>query len=314
MASTPSVADRKRLHESHDFLTHSDLSTELETMRAAMVGDVVSATTRNTAELLSKVESRICDRVARTEAGISDLQQVTNSLDKRLAAVESRQGKVETTVGLCASQEATYQVLDQEEWCREPNRAILRLNSDKGEQLPFKSVETRVREWLSGIGLSDEAWSLQGKELDNRWALFFHGAGGMGPRNASNANQALRNDNGDWTKVFVPSPTGSQVQVFVGPDKNPKRRALEAAYKRAARAIESFKPNVRTALVRSKGMPVELTAAHLPMCRIDADVKDTLEVYWCPETLLEFKVSKEDIKAKYESLGARKSSNANWCL
>eukprot|EP00973_Karenia_brevis_P026488 3655552-Karenia_brevis.AAC.1 len=70
--------------------------------------------------------------------------------------------------------------------------------------------------------------------ISRDWAVKLVGVGGSGSTagRAKKVMQALREDDGEWGKMYAEMLTGATTQMFVSPDKSPKQRKTEIASKR----------------------------------------------------------------------------------
>ena len=203
---------------------------------------------------------------------------------------------------------------------------LLKSSTHSGRCLNKGDIEATVKKWLGKTKVDPASTTLRGPEVGRFWTLVFHGALSIGAKNAKAANLALRDDSGEWEKLWVTTkqlPEGSahsdsqavetSQHLYVGPDKSPKRVALEKEAKRVSKAIVSQKANAHPTIIRNKGVPF---AIHVDFKRAARLVVQGMEVqvHWHDKNLEDLKIEKSKAKEVLAALKVPRDDEGQYSL
>ena len=158
-----------------------------------------------------------------------------DAYDDRLSAVERK-------LGLLASAPDAAALKVEEGFYRSPNPTTLKFNC---RQLVAKQAVAKVVEdWMGSVHMEGAGKVVGPNTLARSWTLQFEGTIPYASEQANKFLRSLRNggENGKWKEFWVQTPTGSQLQLFCGPDQNGATRATISIGKSLLTCLEEKLP------------------------------------------------------------------------
>ena len=121
-----------------------------------------------------------------------------------------------------------------------------------------------------------------GAGLARRFLLKFKGEGNIGAQSAATALASLREEDPDsqepkWKELWAKGPSGSDLRVYVGPDKSPKQERTEILSKRLAGIL---KPRLPTKDVFARRVEGVITIDWVPMVRVEVVSQSEVQIKW----------------------------------
>ncbi len=81
--------------------------------------------------------------------------------------------------------------------------------------------------------------------------VFLAGASGRAALRAKKANNLLRLQNGDWAKLWTPTPDAKEVRLYVGPDRSQQTIAQQRKCKKISDSLAKTHPSLHFRVVKN---------------------------------------------------------------
>jgi len=162
--------------------------------------------------------------------------------------------------------------------------------------------------------------------LNKYWNIQFTGQGAAGAAAASKFLGSLKEGPKLWRKIFASSPNGTDVQVFVGPDKSLHTQALETTTKRLSNILTASLGEWADQLftMRPEGL---IFYNWEPLCKVEVAPGGLCTVGWEPRLADFCMIRQAEVVAQLcsETLAAAeagkgmgalraRAAKARWCL
>lgn len=251
----------KQLLDQHNISIHQDIQSTIQKANGELLGKVGSVVDQFNVELTDKigklekwVES-LGTKVDTNTADISFLktqfQETKTIQDKamaaiilRLEALEAQKRITDQEVGQLRSTVAAdlNNVQVDIGWDSPPDQSKLYVSSPSSVQ-KSEVVKALSEFWNGHFAQDDFAIWGAADVLGKGFIIQFNGDAGRGARLARKALGLRRDSNGGWNDVYVKTPLGDTVKLYINPNKSPKQRKMESSAKRLFTLLKSGLPN-----------------------------------------------------------------------
>ena len=231
-----------------DVVTRDELDAMLGSFRTTFVEEISAAVN---AKAGTQVEQLIRTYDAKIQNKFNEQDTTIAALSTRADAVEDAQKSMKLdierlqralSVAEATTTEAT-RAMDEEDFERQPDRCILRLNT--AESVARDAVKMAITPLLEEAGLTEAQWNMmgQGGGIAKNFTIRFCGAEGLAARRAKKVLDMRRQPDGSWRpNPQVVTPLQRQVDIYISPDKNPKQLRTEQGCRRLFRAFKAVHP------------------------------------------------------------------------
>ena len=250
----------KALLEQHNTTIHQDFQSTIQKANGELLGKVglvVDGFNKELSDKISKLEKwveTLGTQVGTNTADITYLKgqflETKSMHDKALAAIvlrlealEVQKRVTEQEVGQLRATVAADLTNVQVDigWDSPPDQSKLYISSPASVQ-KSEVVKALSSFWNGHLTAEDFAvWGAQ-DVLGKGFIVQFNGDAGRGARLARKALGLRRDSNGQWNDVYVKTPTGDTVKLYINPNKSPKQRKLESSAKRLFTLIKTALP------------------------------------------------------------------------
>ena len=247
----PSDPDSQDEDGKNELLTRKDLDRLMVDFQAS----TLQAVHEGNLALQRQLSQSIHSVIKRYDQGIRKKFQVVDTalvdMQKQIDELKEQNRRLFAKLDNVASDVAFSQALgddvakaqaalDNEEFDRDPLPHTLRLNLD--EVVEKAVVQARLDKFIAdercASAAGDLPFRLDGPDAGKNFSVVYPGGPVHGGRRARAFWKALRKDDGTWHRLYVKSPAGRDVQLWVSLDASPKQRARMALGKRALLAAE----------------------------------------------------------------------------
>ena len=250
----------KALLEQHNTTIHQDFQNTIQKANGELlgkVGIVVDGFNKELSEKIKKLEKwveNLGSQVGTNTADITFLkgqfQETKNLQDKALAAIILRLEALDTQKRVTDQEVGQLRATVAADlnnvqvdigWDSPPDQSKLYVSSPASVQ---KSEVVKALSSFWNGHLTSEDFAVWGAQdvLGKGFIVQFNGEAGRGARLARKALGLRRGSNGQWNDVFVKTPLGDSVKLYINPNKSPKQRKMESSAKRIFTLIKTALP------------------------------------------------------------------------
>ena len=202
--------------------------------------------------LFTEYDKSVQDRFGSHGRELASQRTQLQHHEEELATLKRDMEKMRNMVGVATTAHPTRNQLAEPEFYVEADPSILKLNTDKGTQVPKTRIIELLKPWMEECQLSDSDWKVVGGELDRNFDVLFQGEGGVGGFRARKVFQTRRNREGEFRPLAVQSSTGP-VQIYVKPNQNPNERKIEQDGRKIFKLLKDKFPQRTVHLARREG-------------------------------------------------------------
>ncbi len=157
-----------------------------------------------------------------------------------------------------------------------------------------------LQPWLDELRLADKPYSLIGPPVGRNFVLKFTGTPALGAKRAKKANLLLRNkEDNSWRELYTTDPEGTQVRIYVAPDKSPKYSRERQLTKRLLRSFNHVVPG-RKFYFNPRLQAICLDGK--PLATITAKAYDEFVPQWKYANLDKYTIDKQPIADHFASI------------
>ena len=274
-------------------------NAQLATTTSGHVETLVTAYAKTVNKRFNSVEADVAD----LRASSSDLKQGQEDIRKELADLRRELAVPESST-------PNRPWTDDKKFDRPVRDNVISINTGT-TQVSLQAISKMVDDWLKELTIEPKHYSLNGggSPLSKFWRLTFKGESGLASRRAHMAIDALRNDEGKWTELFVDAG-GSSVRAYAGPDKNPKMLATERLTKKLLEVCNASHAGLNCQMLKRDGI-ITTNAQKLILLTPNAD--KTYDLKWDNSLVAELDINKKTITDAFDVLAkAAATDNTMW--
>ena len=304
-----------------------DLS-QFAALQSTLASTVVSHITSSHAQLaadMAKQQAAFAEQFAKEcFAKVSEGQAaISQQIDERFAYYEDRLVGVENRVDELEQLKHELELLRREmlvvksatptapaaspAWDRPIDLGIVVVNAR--EPIPKASLGGALAEVVRDSGTNPEHFTVEGEAIGSRFVLRFTGTAGLAARRAQKFLQGSQNSKKTWKDIVAQTPTGAQVRVSVGPDKNRRMVAHELLLKKAQRAVVHLLD--RKVFIDKREYTLSINWKHF-LCIEVPDAASGPKLRWNMAALRALGLERAPLEQAVK--GALEPEAAEWCL
>ena len=325
----------KALLEQHNTTIHQDFQSTIQKANGELLGKVglvVDGFHKELSDKIGKLEKwveSLGSQVGTNTADITFLKgqfQETKSMqDKALAAIilrlealEAQKRITDQEVGqLRATVAADLNNVQVDiGWDSPPDQSKLYISAPASVQ-KSEVVKALSAFWNGHFTAEDFAvWGAQ-DVLGKGFIVQFNGDAGRGARLARKALGLRRNSNGQWNDVYVKTPLGDSVKLYINPNKSPKQRKLESSSKRLFTLIKTALPQgIQENEVQYNRRDGVVSCKWLKIAKVNITNRDDPPTLLFTSHLETLGFDKEQIKYRFAnySLDGGNEMEDMWCV
>jgi hypothetical protein len=250
--------------ELEDMLAQAKVSIAAES--AALVKGMERTVTENFSTLIRSVDSANQKRFGGIDSELLALRQRMDDSDNANKAMRSQLGEMSKALAVAEQPQPTKKDIAADDWDKEPDHSILRINFGQGKHATKVSIERAIKPWLEESNLKAGQWELLGPASSQSFSLKFVGTQGLGGRRARSAFTNLKGDDGQYRRMVAQDLSDQEVPMYIDENKNRKQRKGETDTRRMAKILRDALPN-RTVAANKKDFQVKVD--HIPIVKFE---------------------------------------------
>jgi len=257
--------------------------------------------------LVQKAEELNSRKFNHLNVEVADIKSRQKQSEDDMATMRAQVQEMQKVLSIAEKAVITQRDVDADEWSRDPLLHVLRIGAS--EEISRCKLHEVVNTWLTGCNLAEDDWSISGPDLGKQFQLVFKGDGVIGPRRAKRCNFSLRDENGKWRQLAVPTKGGAAT-LFIGPDQSGQARTYHSIGKKLLAILREAYPDKKFYQARGEDT---IQANFVEIIQISSEARNETEILWKHEDAAEQGISKEQIMEAFKSNGKRaSSSNTPW--
>lgn len=297
-------------------ITGDELEQKFEQFRASqsIAMQAFQTNTQNhVSELVKSVSAVQTKRLENIEGEVSQLKSSQTKMELEHKTMAEQIAKLEKAMAIAEKDVVELAGIENDTFNRDPIFHKLKVGSI-GE-LSRDTLLISVKEWLGELGIPEESWKLAGPPQGKQFSLFFSGPSGAGIRRARKANMGLRQEDGTWREIMVPTVDGPTSKLFIGPDKPPKQICEERMGKKLETILSETNPKFRLKLFKYAGdnkRETHIKVGGKTLLKCLAISREEQTPLWDNALVAELNIDKPNILAKFNTTA--EISLAQFCL
>jgi len=256
-------------------------------------------------------------------AGLAQLNGVMEArfggVEGRLQTVEQKQlecerrmldeiAQLREQMGIMARAEPTAAPAGPD-WSRPPDLSAVVVRCR--EELPVASFQAAIAPLLADAGMAHDSFLVEAEPLGKRCVFRFKGPPELAARRAAKVLGCMRLGRGEWRKPKASTPSGHEVDIYVGADQNRRQVLHELTLKKLSLALGRVVGNNARIFVDKQKFA--LTSQWKSFLRLSIDGPDSKPtVVWKPTALAALGLRREDLEPIVEATLA--PEDEDWCL
>ena len=275
----------------------------------SQVTALVEQSTEKTLGLLKTMETHFSERFARMDAALAATVSTTDRHERMLQEFELRFKKMEQGVRVLEEPETTKKVRDYDLYDRTPDLSILRIGTDRGQEVTRAEVEKAIQPWMADSRV--ENYTVEGRDVGKFFTLKVNGNETLAARRVREAHALLRTKDGVWQEFYAPSATNSRLEVklYLNFDQSKKTAREAGATRGLIRSLRAMAPDKKFRIIENSTVLVE----GKPLARIAApDPEADVKIQYIESAFTTFNIDKEDLKERFATGGHRAPAEDAW--
>ena len=245
---------------------------------------------------VTQIEASLISLRANVEQHDDDIQQILGRLtllESQSADFKKQAISLDSRVVIAESAEPTAKPSGFD---RAPDTSIAKVNCNTN--VSKDAIICAVQKLVQDAGMEDANFVIKAPDVSNRFTIQFKGTGNIASRRASQLIMSLQDDDMHWKKIYVTDPTGAQVQIFVGPDKSPKRIRTEVLCKKVVGILKELGLAGDAFVNRAKG---QISVAWEPLVMVEVG-EDDAQLLWNKEHMVRLRINKDRVTELFEAV------------
>eukprot|EP00973_Karenia_brevis_P002763 376129-Karenia_brevis.AAC.1 len=231
------------------------------------------------------------------------------ALRAQVAALQSRQEVAEKRFDLSAVAASGAPGTDAYERPADPK--VLKINTP--DKVTKDELLRAITPWIQRT-CEDGQWELLAEQnIDKRFTIQFKGNPKSAADKAGRARWSLKSADGKWEQLSCTSTSGTNTQVYVAPDKNPRQVREETASKKLKQIICDKYARLRdkTAYVRAEEC---IMYDWQELCQVQAPkATEDVQLLWIHSLADKLRINKDEVRQSLlEKVRRRVRTSENW--
>jgi hypothetical protein len=250
--------------ELEDSLEKTKLSISAESSKTIQAME--HTITSNFSTLIRAVDTANQKRFGGIETELESMRQRMDASEASSSELRSQLQDMSKALVVAEQPQPTRRDLNADDWDKEADHSMLRINFGQGKHATRVSVEKAVKPWLEESNLKSRQWELLGPASSQGFTLKFIGTQGLGARRARAAYTNLKDDAGQYRRMAAEDLAKNAVSMFIDENKNSKQRKGETDARRMAQIIRDGLPS-RTVVAVKRDFQVNVD--HIPIVKFE---------------------------------------------
>ena len=279
----------------------------LDARFAKQLGDIgadVSCVKSDVGIVREKVDV-LSDRVQHVETSVAGLQSTTDQHSKDIAFLlkevkvlecnlrEMGEANTKLKERVCVAESQEPVTKTSLAFDRVPDPTIIKTNCKAS--VTRDAVSSVLAKVVSDAGLEPDCFHVKGDAISRFFTIQFKGTANIASVRTSQVLDSLKSDEG-WKRVLVPAPDQKSIQLYLGPDKSPKRVQTEIMSKKLFEVLDKLGVG-DLHLQRRTG---QIYADWKPLAMVEVVSKEQCNLLWDADLREELKINKDDVLEKFK--------------
>jgi hypothetical protein len=175
-----------------------------------------------TQALVAKYDVSVQRRFAVIDTDLHDIREEMAAIIKQNEKMFKHIQDISKEVGVVSSTQTAQSAAAQASF-HTFDSAKIRISCQ--ELVSIEAVMGVVAPWLCSIDLPSDSFArLGGAGVSRNCAIRFKGTEALAAKRVQQVIRGLRQADGSWTELFVPTPSGGRAKLFIGADQSPCTR------------------------------------------------------------------------------------------
>ena len=253
---------------------------------------------------LAGVESNVSEcqeTLQKHERDIQFLLQHVKQIESSKEGLEKKAKDLETRMAV--AEQAEPSPLDSG-FDRSPNPTVLKANAKV--HISKDAVTSAFTTLVEKVSLPADCFKVIGSPVGQYFTFQFLGAPNLAQLRSRKVLQCLRLEDGSWDRFLVRHPEGSLVQVFLGPDKSPKQIRTEILSKKLASILES-KGFQEVHANRRQG---QVCVSWRPLCMVEVVGRESADILWDTEFSSQLGIDRASVHSAFKTASITTSASS----
>ena len=316
------AAEPKRIRSGEDAsaadaapVSRSELEDLLAEARSAIATESTSivqkmerSITENFTTVIRSVDSANQKRFGGIETELQALRQRMDDSENANQAMRAQLGEMSKALAVAEQPQPTRKDLTADDWDKEPDHSILRINFAQGKHGTRVLIERAIKPWLEESNIKPGQWELIGPASSQNFSIKFVGTQGLGARRARSAFTNLKDDAGAYRKMVAEDLARQEVAMFIDENKNQKQRKGETDARRMAKIMRAALPDRNVAVIKRD---FQVKIDFVPIVKFEPVRGEESKIRWNNKGLADLGLT--DQRAAYvERFSAPRPATAEW--
>ena len=222
--------------------------------------------TTNFSTLIRAVDTANQKRFGGIDADLQALHQRMDSSEASNKEMRAQLGEMAKALAVAEKPQPTRRDLTADDWDKEPDLSLLRINFAPGKHATRVSVEKAIKPWLEESNTKFGQWELIGPASSQNYTIKFVGTQGLGAKRARAAYTNLKDDAGEYRRMVAEDLSRQTVPMYVDENKNRKQRRGETDARRMAKMLRAELPERSVAVIKSD---FRIKVDHVPLVKFE---------------------------------------------